>query len=137
MHLIPEESWKPYIRNNALQMLIQEDPYIRDSAEHTAIGIVKDALQPRYSVPDEFFIDPNAKPQLIWWTISIALYIMYQRIPDKLVPDRIIKNYDDTRADLAALSDGSRETNLPLNTRTDGTTHTKFRYGSDAPRSLD
>jgi hypothetical protein len=136
MYLIPDAKWLPYLRNNALQMLIQEDPSIRDTAEVTAIGIIQQHLEPRYKIELTNFQDDEF-PQLTWWAISIALYHLYQRVPDKLVPERTIKNYDDTRADLAALADGSRETNLPLRTKADGSTHTKFRYGGATPRSLD
>lgn len=50
---------------------------------------------------------------ILTWAINIATYEMYQRIDDEQVPEKVIKNYDDTMEDLVKVSKGQFPLNLP------------------------
>ena len=45
--------------------------------------------------------------------LSIALYEVLQRADDSDVPQKVIKNYDDTMKDLASISNSKKLLNLP------------------------
>jgi hypothetical protein len=69
----------------------------------------------------------------------IVGYFVYQRVPDRQIPDRILQNYKETKETLIAIDRGRQSTALPL--RTDlpdaegGSPAHRFRWGSQTPRS--
>lgn len=50
---------------------------------------------------------------LLVWAINIATYNVYQRIDDEEVPQKVIKNFDDTMEDLQKVSSGKYPLSLP------------------------
>jgi Protein of unknown function (DUF1320) len=135
---IIDADWEPYVRQRALQMIAADTNLLR-AVERTAMGMIASQLQPRYDVVLEFndLRGLQRNPQLVWWVMSYALYLIYQRIPDVMVPERITQNYQDSRADITAISDGKRESTLGLAAHPDGQPRTKFRHGGFKPRSHD
>ena len=55
----------------------------------------------------------NRNYQILNWAINIALYLLYQRIEDYDVPQKVIKNYDDTIKKKKKLSTGKFNINIP------------------------
>lgn len=47
------------------------------------------------------------------WALSIACYWLYQRIDDEQVPEKVIKNYEETMDALENVSKGKFPLNLP------------------------
>ena len=58
---------------------------------------------------------------ILSWALSIATYEIYQRIPDESVPDKVIKNYNDTMDALERCANGKLALQLPAVTVNDGT----------------
>lgn len=106
------------------------------NAEDTAIQTIKDALHSRYDV-DAIFAKTGAArdKQVIRWVCNLVLYYLYERLPDKLIPDNIIKNYDATVEYLQALEDGKRSSQLDRLNDSDNNKLTKFRWGSEKKRT--
>jgi hypothetical protein len=69
------------------------------------------------------------------WVVTLALYFLHQRLPDRLTPERVSKDYEMTIETLKELENGTKQTMLPRKTVQDGTTNTKFKWGSKAPRT--
>jgi hypothetical protein len=124
-------------RAERLQQVIDEDPSVLTEAEASAIAIVKDALSNRYDVTN-IFDTINRPPQVIRWVRNIMLYDIAGRLPEKMVSERLIKNYDDTLATLTEIEEGKKSTSLPVivDTDTEGGTskRTQFRWGSNKTR---
>lgn len=55
----------------------------------------------------------NRNFQILNWCLDIALYLIYQRIVDYEVPQKVIKNYDDTLEILEKVANGKLSVNLP------------------------
>lgn len=72
----------------------------------------------------------NREAMLIGWLRNLTMYKIYERIPDAQVPERVVKNYDDTLQILRTVADGRMNLALPRKTSTDGGKVTKFRGGS-------
>ena len=67
-----------------------------------------------YDIAPELLKTATARNHLVMtWALNIATYEMYQRIDDEQVPEKVIKNYDDTVDDLQKLSMGKFPLNLP------------------------
>lgn len=124
------------IRLPRLEMMIEEDNSILDDAEETAVAVVKDALHAHYDNEAIFTkTGDDRDKQVVRWVMNLAVYYIYERIPDKLVPERVVKNYDDTILTLMEIADRKKSVDLPKITNADGVTATKFRCGGIEPRS--
>lgn len=134
---ITQTDFAPFIKESRLTQLLDQEPNALESAIAMSIQIVSDALYSRYDLKAIFAKQAGDRDmQLVRWVITLALYFLYERLPDKIVPERVVKNYDDTISLLTDIEDGKKSTALPLLTITDTTTpFTKFRWGSNAQRS--
>jgi hypothetical protein len=71
---------------------------------------------------------------LLGWMLYLSVYFLYERIPDSELPDRVVKNYDDTMEMLRQIARGKTPTTLTPVT-VDGKAKRTFRMGSNTPRS--
>ncbi len=126
------------IKSERLTQVIDDDNTILDDAEASAIAMVKDALNARFDVAAIFDTEGAERPaQVIRWIRAIMLYDIAGRLPEKMVSERVIKNYDDVLSTLEAIEDGKKNTTLPTVLNTDDSAKTKFRWGSNAKRVHD
>lgn len=136
---ITEDDYKVHIKDVRLQQMVEENTQIMDDAEDTAIAIVSDALYSRYDVEGIFALTGDDRPkQVVRWVLNLTLYFLHERLPERLIPDRVLKNYDDTKLTLTSIEDGKKSTRLPLlpdGSGIEGEVQTKFRWGSREARS--
>ncbi len=132
---ITSDDYGVKISDNRLQMIIEQDNTLLDDAESTAIAVVKDALYPYYNTETIFATTGEDRPaQVVRWVLCLSLYYLYERIPDKLVPQRVKDNYRDTLDKLQRISDQIESVNLPRVTDNDGAIESKFRWGGESAR---
>lgn len=123
------------ITNDRLQMIIEGESGRLDEAELTAIAVVKDALFQWYDTDTIFATTGSNRPrQVVRWCVNLALFYLYERVPDKLVPERVVQNYERTLATLQDIEDGKKAVDLPKETDDDGENVNKFRWGSQTAR---
>lgn len=135
-NFITTTDYKTKVTDNRLNMIIESDQTILDEAELTAIATTRDFLYSRYDVDTIFALTGTARPmQVVRWCVNLAIYYIYERIPDKLTPDRIKDNYHDTLALLLDISDGKKAVDLPHKEDAEGYPESKFRWGSQLKRS--
>jgi phage gp36-like protein len=135
---IPIADYKTLITDSRLQQIIGADEDVITEAEDYAKGLVSEHLSTRYDTAAAFALAPSANPVLKRWIMFIVLYQVWQRVPDKLIPERVVKNYDDTIERLKDIEDGNANTMLPpkLSPEEDGAQAlTKFRWGSNTRRT--
>lgn len=121
-----------------LDLITSNDDTLLDTAEETAISIINDRLSERYNLIAEFAkTETSRNPSLVRWVLSISLYIVYSRIPDEEVPERVIKDYDDTIAELEKIQQGKLSCSLQGVINVEGDIKTRFRMGNNTPRSHD
>jgi hypothetical protein len=135
---ITQPDYKPMVRDNHLSQIIDTDSVLLDSVELTAIQVVKDALHQWYDTDAVFGTSGSNRPaQVLRWCIVLAVYYLYERVPDKLVPERVTRNYTDTIEMLRDISDGKVSLDLPLRQAAEGGNVVKFRWGSQPARGHD
>lgn len=134
---ISQEDYKVSIKENRLLQMLEADVSLLDEAESTAIAFVRDALFQKYDVDVIFAATGDTRArQVVRWVKCLSLYYLYERIPDRLIPKRVIADYEEVQDTLFAIADGKRSTNLPtIDADGDGNPNSKFRWGSQAPRS--
>lgn len=127
------------IRDAKLTQMIDGDSAILENAVDSAVGTVTDYLCGRYDTGAIFGSTGTGRPvNVIRWVKHIALWYLYERLPDAMTPKKVEKNYDDVVAFLGEVSSGTASVNLPHKTDPNDATKplTKFRYGSKPLRSL-
>lgn len=139
MAWLEKADMKTTIRTYRLDEILdnEEDNAIFDEAAATAEELVKDRLVDHFDTNTIFNTSGSGRPKnVLQWVKYLTLYLVYERIPDELVPERVVKNYDDTLKFLDKVAEGRVSINLPrkLDPVT-GATKTKFRWGSVPKRS--
>jgi hypothetical protein len=136
MAFIDQIDYRKYISDARLLQIIDNEPAILDEAEITAIQNVRDALHSRYDV-DLIFAQTGAsrKTQVVQWCVWLVLYYVHNRIPDKVVPERIQRNYEIALDILKDIEDAKKSVELPQLQNTDGSEVTKVRFGGNKPRT--
>lgn len=133
---IEKTDYKTQLRDQRLDQIIDQDNTILDEAEETAIQIVKDHLYQLYDTDTIFAATGSArKRNVLRWCICLSIYFLYERIPDSMVPERVIKNYDDTLEMLKRVAKGQPALDLPEKVNEDSEPLTRFRGGSEIRRS--
>ena len=139
MIFLTETDLHVQIKSERLDQLVDNDPSVLDDAEASAIAMVRDALFGRFDTDAVFATTGANRPaQVVRWIRAIMLYDLAGRLPEKMVSQRLVKNYDDTLATLTDIEDGKKNTALPVkkDTDTEGglSAHTKYRWGSNGKR---
>lgn len=132
MKYITTTDIKARLQDKHLQQIVEQDMDIVTNAETTAIAVITDALYPYYDA-EAIFAKRGADRDatIVRWVTTLILYYIHERIPDKLVPERVVKNYDDTMHYLLDVADGKKSVKLPtIDKDGDGLPDTKFRHGS-------
>lgn len=108
-----------------------------DLSELTAIAHIENSLSELYDLNAEFAkIDDERHRTLVLWCTNLAMYYLYERIPDNELPPRVVKNYDDTLSIIDKIESGKKNTTLTkLISEIDGKKKTVFRWGSQAKRT--
>jgi uncharacterized membrane protein len=86
-----------------------------------------------------FATTSTARPNNVMrWVKHIALWYLYERLPDAMTPKKVEKNYDDVMSFLGEVSSGDASVNLPHKPDPNNASKslTKFRWGSNTKRSL-
>ena len=113
MKFLTIEDFKHKISTNVLNQITDLDTDVLDDAESSSLGLIKDSLSKQYDFVFELAQTGTARhTNLLRWTLNLTLYFAYERIPDNNVPERIVKNYDDTVADINLIERGKKQTTL-------------------------
>lgn len=121
-----------YIRNQ----ITDNNDLLFDDAEAQATAVIQDAFFDKYDLDYEFSLTgADRHKNLKRWMLNLVLYFVYERIHDNQVPERIVKNYDDTVNEIKLIEQGKRNTSLRKLIRDDNQrAETNFRWGSLPPR---
>lgn len=134
-NFITRDDYDASIRATKLEQLLQGNDTVLDLAEATAVQTVRDALVARYDLTAIFDARGTERaPNVLRWCVTLALYYLWDRAPDRLIPERVTANYEMTMAALSEISDGKSSVELPPKFAADGLPATKFRWGGTLPR---
>lgn len=134
---ITKEDLNTKIRELRLNQITDADDTIVTGSIREALDTIRSALSgPGYNMNLVLAqVGDQRNGLLMGWAKNLAMYAIYDRIPDEDVPDRVIKNYEDTWALLMKASAGQLSLDLPRSIDSSGRKKTKFRAGGDKPRS--
>lgn len=114
-NFIVYDDYKSFITVDRLEQLIKNDKSILTDAELYAASTIEDALFERYEIGQELAkVGANRNRTLKMWAIYLALYIIYQRLPESMIPKSVIKNHDDTIDNLEMVTAGKKSINIAV-----------------------
>lgn len=129
------EDFKGVLSDRILNMLNSTDDLELINAEVQAIAMVRDALGEKFNLDAELSATGTSRnATLLRWLVSLSAYFIYGQASGDDTPERIIKNYDDVRAELLKVSQGKMNVSL-IRATSDGEKVTRFQYGSETRRS--
>lgn len=144
---ITKDDYKYQIRTYRLDQILEaadeDEELILDQAENDALSVLKDSLASKYDVVAIFSASGDERHKTILrWAKVLVIYYIYERIPDEMVPERVVKNYDYVLERLEMVEQGKANLDgLPVKTETgdDGETgpKTRRRWGSVPRRAND
>lgn len=146
MAYLIKDDYKYMIRTYRLDQILEaedeDEDAILDSAEEEALGMIDKFLGNKYDMVLEFGKTGASRNKvLIRWAKVLVLYYIYERVPDDMVPERVVKNYDEVMEMLEKVEDGDAGIpGLPAKTEeVDGQTQpvTTRRWGSQKKRTHD
>ncbi len=121
-----------------LSLITGDDDTLLDTAETTAIGTVTDMLTGMYDLAAELTkTGSDRHSNFKKWILALCIYELYAHIPDNELPERVVKDYDDTLGILSKIAQGKLSTTLQAVTNDDGTVKRVVRYGFSVQRNHD
>jgi phage gp36-like protein len=107
-----------------------------EGACSAAIAQAKEYLFQRYDTDAIFGATGAARNQhLVTCCSYIALYQLHLRLPKRMIPELIQKNYDDTLTYLERVADAKQAMDAPRRVDAESVAKRRFRFGSDEPRT--
>ena len=124
------------LSTNILEQITGGDDALLDMAEKTATGIITDLLSGMYDLTAEFAkTEGERHDNLMNWMLNLSTYLLYDRIPDDEVPERVVKDHDDTMESLHLIARGKLPTTLIPIEISEGVAKRAFRMGGNEPRN--
>ncbi len=137
MTFVIKDDFKSNMRSYRLDQILDGDDTVMETAITEAESVVINHLFQAYDTTSIFSQSGSSRNQtVVLWVKYIALYLVYERVPDEKVPERVVKNYDDTMALLGKVAEGKVSLNLPSKLIPGtGEKKTKFRGVGECTRN--
>lgn len=124
-----------YITEGALQKIIRDNDTKLTDCERMAYGYVYEKLSNRFNLDKEIQKKGDDRnPALVRWMSVLAIYYVYQSIPDGEIPERVRQNYEDVIAEIQRVASGKDNSTLEPVT-VDGTVRTRSKFYYNQRRS--
>ena len=135
---LTDDDFTTKISEDIKDQITGSDDTVAETAETSAKAVIEDAFFNRFDMEAEFAeTGADRHDNLIRWMLNLTVYFLYARIPDNQIPERVVKDYDDTMKEIALIEQGKRNTSLTKLIREDGDKETNFRWGSNEAREHD
>ncbi len=136
MIFLTETDFNSRLDSNIRNQITEGNQEVLDGAEQSAMAVIQDALSANYDLDYEFAkTGTDRHKNLIKWMLNLCIYFIYEKVPDTQVPERVVKNYNDTTKELQQLEAGKKNTTLQKLVNEDGSNPTVFRWGSNKART--
>lgn len=124
-----------YITEGALQKITRDNDTKLTDCERMAYGYVYEKLSNRFNLDKEIQKKGESRnPALVRWMSVLAIYYVYQSIPDGEIPERVRQNYEDVIAEIQRVASGKDNSTLEPVT-VDGTVRTRSKFYYNQRRS--
>ena len=144
---ISKDDYAYHMRTYKLDQILEEEELdedlILDTAEEEALAMIDKHLADKYDMNIVLSqTGANRNKVILRWAKLLVIYYIYERVPDGMVPERVIKNYNEVMEQLRRVEDGKASVSgLPPKTEADehgiNQPVTRRRWGSVPARAND
>ena len=125
-----------FITQGALQKILRDNETKLIDSERMAYGYVYEKLSASFNLDAEIQKrEGNRNPALVRWMAVLAIYYIYQSVPDNEIPERVRLNYEDAIAEIQRVASGKDNSTLQPVTAADGTVRSRSRFYYQPRRS--
>lgn len=136
MDFLQVEDYNSFINAQLLGAWLEGDYSRMEDTEAMASGYIYSNLSARYDLAAEFAKSGRERnPTLLRWVLSLSVYFLHNTVASTDIPERVAKNYDDVRKEIAAVASGKAATDLAPLVSEDGKAKTHLRWGYSPRRS--
>ncbi len=114
MPFLRKTDYDTVIRNDRLDVVLNEDPSLLTGAEMKAESQMSDYLNQRFDVAAIFSaFEPDRNHSIVMYMVDITLYHLHSRINPRNVPELRERRYEDALKWLKMVADGKLTPDLP------------------------
>lgn len=125
-----------FVSEEALRKLLHNNESKLTASESNAYGYIYEKLSARYRIDQEIGHEGESRNLgLVRWMVILAVYYLYQSVPDGDMPERVRLNYEDVLKELDRVASGRDNCTLAPVTDSTGKPRTSFRWSGQPRRS--
>lgn len=136
LSFLQKADYLTFIDEAALEKICRHNAEKLSQAENYAYGYVFEKLSARYDIEEEISRpEEDRNPVLVRWMVVIAVYFLYQAVPDDEIPERVRLNFEDVTKEISRVGSGRENCTFIQVTNKAGRAKTKFRWASNPRRT--
>ena len=113
MNFLTLSDYLVFITQGALQKILRDNDMKMTDAERMAYGHIYEKLSVSFDLDAEIQKSgTDRNPALVRWMAVLAIYYIYQSVPDNEIPERIRLNYEDVIAEIQRVAAGKDNSTL-------------------------
>lgn len=125
-----------FITEGVLKKIVRDNDTKLTDSERMAYGYIYEKLSGRFNIDLEMERrGEDRNPALVRWMAVLAIYYIYQSVPDEEIPERVRLNYEDAIAEIQRVASGKDNSTLSLVTDQSGEIRVRSRFYYEARRN--
>lgn len=125
-----------FITEGVLRKIVRDNDTKLTDSERMAYGYIYEKLSGRFNIDLEMARrGEDRNPALVRWMAVLAIYYIYQSVPDEEIPERVRQNYEDAITEIQRVASGKDNSTLSLVTDQSGEVRVRSRFYYEARRN--
>ena len=125
-----------FITEGVLKKIVRDNDTKLTDCERMAYGYIYEKLSGRFNIDLEMERrGEDRNPALVRWMAVLAIYYIYQSVPDEEIPERVRLNYEDAIAEIQRVASGKDNSTLSPVTDQSGEVRVRSRFYYEARRN--
>ncbi len=125
-----------FITEGVLKKIVRDNDTKLTDSERMAYGYIYEKLSGRFNIDLEIARrGEDRNPALVRWMAVLAIYYIYQSVPDEEIPERVRQNYEDAIAEIQRVASGKDNSTLSPVTDPSGEVRVRSRFYYEARRN--
>lgn len=125
-----------FITEGVLKKIVRDNDTKLTDSERMAYGYIYEKLSGRFNIDLEIACrGEDRNPALVRWMAVLAIYYIYQSVPDEEIPERVRQNYEDAITEIQRVASGKDNSTLSPVTDQSGEVRVRSRFYYEARRN--
>lgn len=125
-----------FITEGVLKKIVRDNDTKLTDSERMAYGYIYEKLSGRFNIDLEMARrGEDRNPALVRWMAVLAIYYIYQSVPDEEIPERVRQNYEDAITEIQRVASGKDNSTLSPVTDQSGEVRVRSRFYYEARRN--